>query len=101
VLGVNTKPHVNFDGFVEFGELDLLKKGDCLIEGVFARFYLFARSLILFAWFFCHISSWCKRSRGLLKRATYTRKPPIELFGVRQNGNTHAKVRASEVDERV
>ena len=63
VFGIDTEAHVNFDGFVEFREFDFLEKGDCLSEGVFAHFYLFARSLILFAGFFCHISSWCKRSR--------------------------------------
>ena len=33
MLGIDAQAHVDLDGFVEFGELDLLEKRNCLSRG--------------------------------------------------------------------
>jgi hypothetical protein len=57
VFGVDAETHVDFDGLVELCEFDFLDERDGLFELVFLALDLFQRSLILFAWFTCHVSS--------------------------------------------
>ena len=57
MLGIDAQAHVHFDGLVELGELDFLEKRNGLFELILARLDLLQRSLILFTWFACHISS--------------------------------------------
>src|SRR5665213_4595964 len=79
---------MNFDGLVEFRELDLLEKGNCLSERILARFDLLERSLIFLAWFSCHVSSLVLTAAQNANERT----PPTELFGVLTNTNTNEKV---------
>ena len=37
MLWIHPEAHMDFDGLIELGELDLLKEGNRLIDGVFAR----------------------------------------------------------------
>jgi hypothetical protein len=57
VLGIDAKAHVQLDGFIELGVLDLLEQGHSLFELVLASFHLLDCGLIFLAWFMGHISS--------------------------------------------
>ena len=56
MFGIDTEPHVQFDGLVEFCELYFLYEWDSLIEAIRAGFYLFGRSFELLT-DFGHVSS--------------------------------------------
>jgi hypothetical protein len=47
VLGVDAQPHVNLDGLVKLGELDLLDEWDSVVQAVRTLFHLFGRGFKL------------------------------------------------------
>ena len=55
LLGVDTEAHVHFNGFVEFGVLDLLNERYGFSEAVKTSLHLFSRSGVLLTWFIWHI----------------------------------------------
>src|SRR5580658_9942195 len=75
---VDPQTHMDLDSFVEFSELDLLKKRNRLSEGVITRFDLLERSLVFFSGFPGHISSLVRSAARYSKRA----RLPLSLVGV-------------------
>jgi hypothetical protein len=54
VLGVHTKAHVNFNGFVEFGEFDFLGEANGFGDGINPSFDLLGGGQVFFSLFLSH-----------------------------------------------